>query len=147
MEAPDTYFTLEEAQALLPWLQETFDAVETLKADLARAKSQLQSVETRMQSNGGSKAEEELAEANRTVQEVENEIEERAYSVVQRDITVRSLDKGLADFPSIRDGRKVYLCWLEGEQKITHCMRWTRGSPVGNPYEPAQPWPFGPIST
>ena len=96
MEAPDSYFTLDEAQALVPWLQETFDAIETLKAELARAKSQVQRVETRMQSNGGSKAEEELAEADRAVQQTENEIEEHAYAIVQRDITVRSLDKGLA---------------------------------------------------
>ena len=120
MEAPDSYFTLDEAQALVPWLQETFDAIETLKAELARAKSQVQRVETRMQSNGGSKAEEELAEADRAVQQTENEIEEHAYAIVQRDITVRSLDKGLADLPSMRDGRNVYLCWLEGEQQITH---------------------------
>ena len=57
MEAPGTYFTLEEAHTLVPWLQETFDAIETLKAELARAKSRIQELVTRMQSNGGAKAE------------------------------------------------------------------------------------------
>ena len=46
MEAHDTHFTLEEAHALVPWLQETFDAIETLKAELARAKSRSQELVT-----------------------------------------------------------------------------------------------------
>jgi hypothetical protein len=24
------------------------------------------------------------------------------------------------DFPALRDGREVYLCWQEGEDEITH---------------------------
>ena len=31
---------------------------------------------------------------------------------------LRDLDRGLLDFPSIRDGREVYLCWQEGEDAI-----------------------------
>lgn len=33
---------------------------------------------------------------------------------------VKDLDLGLLDFPSIRDGRPVYLCWKAGEPKLTH---------------------------
>ena len=120
MEAPDSYFTLDEAQALVPWLQATFDAIANLKADQARAKSQVQELETRMRSNGGLKAEEELTKASRAVQKTENEIEEHAYAIVERHIILRSLDRGLVDFPSLRDGQTVHLCWLEGEQQITH---------------------------
>jgi hypothetical protein len=31
---------------------------------------------------------------------------------------LRDLDRGLVDFPAIRDGREVYLCWIEGEPDI-----------------------------
>ena len=31
---------------------------------------------------------------------------------------LESVQQGLVDFPSIREGREVYLCWLEGEQEI-----------------------------
>jgi hypothetical protein len=33
---------------------------------------------------------------------------------------VKDLDLGLLDFPSMRDGRPVYLCWKAGEAQIAH---------------------------
>ena len=56
----DRRFTIDEAQALVPWLQETFDAIEPLKVELAKAKARVQALMTRMQSNGGVRAEEDL---------------------------------------------------------------------------------------
>ena len=54
---------------------------------------------TRMQSNGGARAREELAEASRAVQDAEQGIDERAYAIVKRGISLRSLEQGLVDFP------------------------------------------------
>jgi len=50
----------------------------------------------------------------------------RATLVLQRsvaqlhgaDIVVRDLGRGLVDFPAIRDGVEVYLCWLVDEDEI-----------------------------
>ncbi|HLV01558.1 MAG TPA: DUF2203 domain-containing protein, partial [Acidobacteriota bacterium] len=33
---------------------------------------------------------------------------------------VKSVDEGLIDFPHIRDGREVYLCWRYGEDDIEY---------------------------
>ena len=33
---------------------------------------------------------------------------------------LKDFEMGLVDFPSIRDGREVYLCWNLGEQQVTH---------------------------
>ena len=38
-----------------------------------------------------------------------------AYGCVVKDI-----DLGLLDFPSIRDGRPIYLCWKAGEPRLAH---------------------------
>jgi hypothetical protein len=38
-----------------------------------------------------------------------------AYGCVVKDI-----DLGLLDFPSIRDGRPIYLCWKAGEAELAH---------------------------
>ncbi len=38
-----------------------------------------------------------------------------AYGCVVKDI-----DLGLLDFPSMREGRAIYLCWKAGEERITH---------------------------
>jgi len=40
--------------------------------------------------------------------------------LAEQEIVVRDLDRGLIDFPALRDGREVYLCWLCGEPEVTH---------------------------
>lgn len=37
-------------------------------------------------------------------------------------IVIRDVDRGLIDFPAVRDGREVYLCWQldEGEIAFWH---------------------------
>jgi len=35
-------------------------------------------------------------------------------------VIVRDLDGGLVDFPALRDGREVYLCWTVGEPRVRH---------------------------
>ena len=34
-------------------------------------------------------------------------------------IVVRDVDRGLIDFPAIRDGEEVYLCWELGENAVS----------------------------
>ena len=34
------------------------------------------------------------------------------------DVVVRDVDRGLVDFPALRDGEEVYLCWLVDEDEI-----------------------------
>ena len=36
------------------------------------------------------------------------------------DVVVRDLEQGLLDFPALRDGEEVYLCWLRHEPRVTH---------------------------
>ena len=36
----------------------------------------------------------------------------------ERDIVLRDLDRGLVDFPALRDGEEIYLCWVDGEPDI-----------------------------
>jgi hypothetical protein len=38
--------------------------------------------------------------------------------LAERDIVLRDLERGLVDFPALRDGHEVYLCWVEGEPDI-----------------------------
>jgi hypothetical protein len=33
------------------------------------------------------------------------------------DIVLRDVDRGLIDFPAMRDGAEVYLCWLIDEEE------------------------------
>ena len=43
----------------------------------------------------------------------------RAFSELEAvDVVVRDVDRGLIDFPALRDGEEIYLCWLLDEEEI-----------------------------
>ena len=46
------------------------------------------------------------------------ELERLVGEVQERGVIVRDLDTGLIDFPSIRDGDEIFLCYRLGEETI-----------------------------
>ena len=54
----------------------------------------------------------------RAVGEAFLEVRELLARSRQLGIVVRDIDRGLIDFPAIRDGREVYLCWELDEERI-----------------------------
>jgi len=63
--------------------------------------------------NGGGPPGRVVSEAFLALRSAVGELEEM-------DIVLRDIDRGLIDFPAIRDGREVYLCWEEGEDRVEH---------------------------
>jgi hypothetical protein len=49
------------------------------------------------------------------------------------EIIVRDLEAGLIDFPAMRDGEEIYLCWLVDEPGITHWHAPGTGFPSRRP--------------
>ena len=93
--------------------------MEPLRADLVRAQARITELVGHMQSNGGSKARRELEEASQARKAARDSMDDRLQEVIERGIIVRSVERGLVDIPSERDGRAVYLCWVAGEPEIT----------------------------
>ena len=52
------------------------------------------------------------------------------------DLLVRDLEAGLIDFPSLRDGREVYLCWQVEETEVGHWHAAETGYPSRLPLDP-----------
>jgi hypothetical protein len=52
------------------------------------------------------------------------------------DLLVRDLEAGLIDFPALRDGREVYLCWQVDEPEIGHWHAAETGYPGRLPLDP-----------
>ena len=52
------------------------------------------------------------------------------------DLLVRDLEAGLIDFPALRDGREVYLCWQVDEPEIGHWSASETGYPSRLPLDP-----------
>jgi hypothetical protein len=52
------------------------------------------------------------------------------------DLLVRDLEAGLIDFPALRDGREVYLCWQIDEPEVGHWHAAETGYPGRLPLDP-----------
>jgi hypothetical protein len=107
MSEPRIY-TVAEANALLPYLAPTL--VE-LREKLEEASRIRMKMSTASRSNGWSSARDEWATKLARVDELMDRINE--WGIELRDVT-----SGLADFPGIRDGEEIWLCWRLGEPEV-----------------------------
>ena len=104
-------FTVEEANALIPKLNELL-AVVAVHRDAMREKApHMEPILRAAGSNGGGRVGSEYGvEAYRLYLAIE---EIRELGVLLKD-----LDMGLLDFPHEREGRVVFLCWHPPEERV-----------------------------
>jgi hypothetical protein len=106
----ERHYTLEEARGQLEWVAERLAAMRRARERLTDADVREALVAGSPGNGGGS--------LGKQVGEAFVELESGAAELHGRGIVLRDLDRGLVDFPAIRDGREVYLCWIDGEPDI-----------------------------
>ena len=84
-----------------------------IRAQLAGLHAMITPLLEVVSSNGGSRHTPELLKATARFQEVLDRIAARGCHL-------KGLDPGLVDFPHLRQGREVYLCWQMGEKEIRY---------------------------
>jgi hypothetical protein len=111
-------FTPEEANALLPTVRPLVEHLVAAKRALDEAQERNDEVARRIAGNGGGLPPRDLAE-------LREELERRAAVLAgivgdlqELGVLVKDLDTGLVDFPALRDGRQVLLCWQLGEASV-----------------------------
>ena len=104
-------FTVEEANALLPELRRLLKGVDRERGLLARLAPEARRAAERASEGGGTPCGLAYAAA------VSNFLE-RVQEVLGLGIEVKDFDRGLCDFPHLRDGRVVFLCWEKGEDRV-----------------------------
>lgn len=119
------HYTLEEARAELAWLTLRLAAMRGARARLGDVEARRALAEL-APTNGGGHAAKELGDAF-------VELQATAAALDAREIVLRDLDRGLVDFPSIRDEREVYLCWVDGEPDIEFWHEIDAGFPGRQP--------------
>ena len=107
------YFTLEEANECIPELMDEISLLRAIRAQLAGLHAMITPLLEVVSSNGGSRHTPELLKATARFQEVLDRIAARGCHL-------KGLDPGLVDFPHLRQGREVYLCWQMGENDIRY---------------------------
>lgn len=86
----------------------------------------------------GVTAEHESDEARRARElagRLAGEIESCLDELEQVGCHFKGFEDGLVDFPSLRDGRVVYLCWQHGEAGVTHWHEVDDGFPGRRPLD------------
>ena len=116
----ETSFTPEEANALLPWLEERFSRIMPVRDELAVRQEDLLELLRQRRGNGSASKEGDIAGAQRDVDRLTQRLQRDLREIAGRGIIVRDLGRGLVDFPSYREGREVHLCWLRGEERISY---------------------------
>jgi hypothetical protein len=103
---------VEQANATLGWVTERIERVRAARAalrDLGDGASD--GIKALDPQQGGSYPTREVAAPLVTFSLALTELE-------ALEIVVRDLERGLIDFPAMRDGDEVYLCWLVGEPEV-----------------------------
>ena len=107
-------FTLDEANALIPWLAEKFQNLNLVRHEYV-------SIQERMNDpriNSGNEI--EVSELKSTLDQLARQLEEGVEEILDQGIIVRDMSLGLVDFPSLRDNRDIYLCWIGGEVRVDY---------------------------
>jgi hypothetical protein len=107
-DEPERYFTLDQANSEIPALRDSLKRIREARRTVLKTAERVQE---RAETDGGGAEGKESWEALRVLRE---EIE----GIVGRGIILRDPDTGLVDFPSRREGRVVYLCWRDDEDRV-----------------------------
>lgn len=122
---PRKAFTVEEANALIPALEATMQALDREKAEAVQHHDRLQVLELlwgdRLSEAGSPDHAEGIAHRNALVaalQKMERLIQEEILGRGVR-FPQGGLEHGLVDFPTTWEGRWVLLCWRRGEPAVS----------------------------
>ena len=109
-------FTIEEARALLPEVRSLVQALRDAKQQLDLQRSLVQAAGEHAGGNGHGPR--DAVGAQREAERLVTEMQASLDRITELGVEIKGIDEGLADFPSIREGRTVYLCWRLGEDDI-----------------------------
>ena len=115
----ERHFTPEEVEALIPTLTQLVDRLRAAHAEAQELRVRLQAEQRRLTLVGGGLPDQarwredhaRLEAATKSAQAAVDEL--LSLGGVPKDV-----DLGLVDFPHVREGRVVNLCWKYGETRV-----------------------------
>ena len=102
-------FTIQEANALLPSVRNILAKIQRAHRNLTNYRDEARKASEAAEQGGGGIAE-GVAYAG-----VLTQMTSRMSELESLGVQLKDFERGLVDFPSLRDGRVVLLCWQMGE--------------------------------
>jgi len=117
----ERYFEPADVERLIPRLTRIMERVRTAHAAGAEARDAL-AVEQRRITLAGGVVLDQAAWKSRAelIERSMNDVRAGLKEIQRLGGTTKDLGMGLVDFPHLREGHEVNLCWRLGEQRITH---------------------------
>ena len=106
----ERHFTVEEANGLLAQVEPALRKLREARDRLTDTEAH-EALSGAAPGNGGGGRGREVGEAFLEVRRL-------LAGLLELGIVVRDVDRGLIDFPAVRDGREVYLCWQLDEDEV-----------------------------
>jgi hypothetical protein len=114
------HFTPDEANAALAEVRPLVERmVEERRAHQAALERQ-EELEGRIRGNGGGIPPAVIAETAAEVERLARDLAHTIDEIGRHGAQVKDLDEGLIDFPALRRGQTVLLCWQLGEDEIRY---------------------------
>jgi hypothetical protein len=105
------YFTLQEANETLKLIRPWMDEVQTIRQKILKNQPEAWPAIQKSAGNGGNRV------LSKMVQDFER-FDALIHQIQATDVLIKDINLGLLDFPALKDGREVYLCWQYGEGDI-----------------------------
>jgi hypothetical protein len=108
---PARYFTVEEANALLPRLEPLVGELLKRRARVVAQRKQLGETFDNLRVNVGGPVPSQMTQDFKIIEQLVHRVQ--SYGCILKD-----MNSGLLDFLARREGREVYLCWRYGEPRV-----------------------------
>jgi hypothetical protein len=113
------YFTLQQAEKLLPEVESAIRDAIHQKSVYQQAEEEWQGFSSRVTLMGGMRVDHsEVMDIKRRRESSAQRLKDALEKIQDYGCVVKDLDIGLIDFPTLFHGEEVYLCWKLGESGI-----------------------------
>ena len=106
----ERHYSVEQANAAIGWVRERIERMRAAREQLGDEEARA-ALSDAAPTNGG-------GQPGLVVSEAFLDLRNALIELNEMDIVLRDLERGLFDFPTLRDGREVYLCLEDGEEEI-----------------------------
>ncbi len=114
------YFTLHQAERLLPDVEAAIREAISVKAEYAQSEAEYHAELQRVMMLGGADLSRTSVLERREQRDLRGQrLKDIIEKIHDQGCLVKDLDIGLVDFPTLLRGQEVYLCWKLGEQGIS----------------------------
>jgi hypothetical protein len=114
------YFTLLEAEALLPEIEKLLTSLMAFRRELEQVESERGRIQQRIAFAGGMiPPRSELLSLKERKANAEKGLKSAVDGILETGCQIKDVETGLVDFPTLYRGKEVHLCWKLGEKGIS----------------------------